>query len=123
MTADGVTVGATSSLGLLIAEPFARPFGAVIGMLHGLMVMEEVTRRTTGSQSLLLRQCEHERPTAVVVHTLEYRNPMYFGARSRRREIALLKLGPISHLRDAGAFEINPIGQNSLNRDPYVRAI
>ena len=36
------------------------------------------------------------------------RNPMYSGARSRRREIALLKLGPVSRLRYAGAFEINP---------------
>jgi hypothetical protein len=36
------------------------------------------------------------------------RNPMYFGAKSRRRKIALLKLGPISRFHDAGAFEINP---------------
>jgi len=46
MGADGVTVGPTSSLGLLSAEPFAQPFAAVIWSLHGLMVMGEVTRRT-----------------------------------------------------------------------------
>ena len=39
MMADGVTVGAISSLELTNAEPFARPFGAVIWFLHSLMVM------------------------------------------------------------------------------------